>query len=289
MPSRAYHYTKLKRTEFVIYNEATLRYLARFKKKAKVHLFINSGMNREGIKDIAKFISDNRRYLDKVEVTGLCSHLAAADSRSILNSSQEDFFMESLALLRSAGYFPRWIHLGNSAAQFWSDNRLLTAFRPGLALYGYSPFLDYEDAAQPLEPGLEIYSKIISLQDVDANENVSYNEAFRTNKSGQIAVIPFGYYEGLDRRLSNQAEFLVDGNGLFWARIAGRVCMNLTCLDVSGYNVQIGDEVQVVSSNPDSLNSVENLASLMDTSVYEFLAKINPKIRRIIKNLPNIK
>jgi len=289
MPNRAYHYTKLKRTEYVVYNETTLRYLARFKKKAKIHLFINSGMNREGIKDIAKFISDNRRYLDKVEVTGFCSHLAAADSRSILNSSQEDFFMESLALLRSAGYFPRWIHLGNSAAQFWSDNRLLSAFRPGLALYGYSPFLDYEDAAEPLKPGLEIYSKIVSLQDVNANENVSYNETFKTRQSGQIAVIPFGYYEGLDRRLSNQAEFLVDGNCLFWARVVGRVCMNLTCLDVSGYNVQIGDEVQVVSSNPEALNSVENLASLMDTSVYEFLAKINPGIRRIIKNLPNIK
>jgi len=287
MPNRAYHYTKLKRTEYVVYTEATLRYLARFKKKARIHLFVNSGMNREGIKDISKFISDNRRYLDKVEVSGFCTHLASADSRSILNTSQEDFFMDSLAILRAAGYFPSWIHLGNSAALFWSDNRLLTAFRPGIALYGYSPFLDDEEAARPLKPALEIYSKIISIQDVEVNESVSYNETYKASKSGQIAIIPFGYYEGLDRRLSNQAEFLIDGNGLFWARVAGRVCMNLTCLDVSNYNAQIGDEVQVVSSNPEAVNSVDNLASLMDTNVYEFLVKINQGIRRIVKNLPN--
>jgi len=76
---------------------------------------------------------------------------------------------------------------------------------------------------------------------------------------------------------------------MFWAKIAGRVCMNLTCLDVAGYNVQIGDEVQVISSNPEALNSVENIASLMDTSIYEFLVKINPGIRRLVKNFPNIK
>ncbi len=289
MPLGAYRYTKLRRTEFVVYNETTLRFLARFGKKAKVHLFINSGMNREGIKDISKFITENSNYLNKVEVAGLCSHLASADSRSIMNSAQENNFLSALDALRTAGYFPRWIHLGNSASVFWSDNKLLTAFRPGLALYGYDPFIDGEETALPLRPALEVFSKIVSVQDLMPNESVSYNETYRAAKNVRIASMPFGYYEGLDRRLSNRAEFLVSGHDRFWAKVAGRICMNLTSLDVEQHNIQVGDEVQVVSSNPGAPNSVPNLANIMETIPYEFLVKLQPNIRRLVINEDKIK
>jgi alanine racemase len=289
MPLRAYHYAKLKKTEFVVYNENTLRYLSRFGKKAHIHLFINSGMNREGIKDIDKFITNNKIYLDKVEVSGLCSHFAAADNRSILNSFQEDVFLEALNKLRSAGYFPRWVHLGNSAAIFWSDNRLLTAFRPGLAFYGYNPLKRQDEAVEALQPALEAFSQIVSLQNVSPNENVSYGENYKTDSFGQIAVIPFGYYEGLDRRLSSLAQFLIYGHESFFASVAGKICMNLTCLEVGQENIQVGDEVQVISSNLSDPNSVDNLAALMDTISYEFLVKLQANIRKIIVNLANVK
>lgn len=289
MPLGAYRYAKLKRTEFVVYNETTLRYLSRFGKKAKVHLFVNSGMNREGIKDINKFITDNSQYLSRVEVSGLCSHLASADSRSIMNSAQENSFLKALDALRAAGYFPRWIHLGNSASVFWSDNKLLTAFRPGLALYGYDPFVDGEETALPLRPALEAYSRIVSIQDLAPNESVSYNETYRSAKHVRIASIPFGYYEGLDRRLSNRAEFLVSGHERFFAKVAGRICMNLTSLDVEQHDAQVGDEVQVIASDPSAPNSVPNLANLMDTIPYEFLVKLQPNIRRLVINEDKIK
>lgn len=284
MPLGAYRHAKLKRTEFVVYNENTLRYLARYGKKIKIHLFFNSGMNREGIKDMSKFIEENRTWLDKVEVIGLCSHLASADSRSILNSAQEDAFLSALDSLRLAGYFPRWVHLGNSASIFWADNKLLTAFRPGLALFGYDPFVDGEEAAKPLRPALEVFSHVVSVQELSVNDSVSYNETYRATKTCKIATIPFGYYEGLDRRLSNRAEFLVDGQERFWAKIAGRVCMNLSSLELDNANVQVGDEVQVVSSDPDDPNSVAGITNLMETIPYEFLVKLQTNIRRQIIN-----
>ncbi|MFA6514599.1 MAG: alanine racemase [Patescibacteria group bacterium] len=286
MPLKAYNYTKLKKTEFVVYNEITLKYLARFKKKAAVHLFINSGMNREGIKDLESFIINNKKYLDKVEVTGLCSHLASADNLSVMNTVQEDNFMNALDILRAAGYFPRWIHLGNSAAVFRSENKFLTAFRPGLALYGYSPFADEEvTAASKLKPALEVFSQIVSIQKLGANESVSYNETYRSATENKIAVVPFGYFEGLDRRLSNRAQFLVYGRDKFFAHIAGRVCMNLTCLEVGNNDVKIGDEVKLVSKQKDDPNSVVNLSLLMDTIPYEFLVKFQTNIRKNIINL----
>jgi alanine racemase len=286
MPLGAYRYTKLKRTEFVVYNEKTLRYLARFGNKAHIHLFVNSGMNREGIKDIWSFIDNNKKYLAKIKLSGLCSHLAAADSSSILNATQEDVFMDALDALKTAGYFPRWVHLGNSAAVFKTDNKFLTAFRPGLALYGYSPFVFDNDQETELQPALELFSRIVSIQSLRANESVSYNETYRAPQDTKIATIPFGYFEGLDRRLSNRAEFLVLGESQFWARIAGRVCMNLTSIELGNNEAKIGDTVKLISNDPDEPNSLVNLADLMGTISYELLVKIQSNIRRYIINNP---
>ena len=287
MPLGAYDYCDFNRTEFVVYNSETLKYLARYGKKAQVHLFVNSGMNREGIKDIREFINANKKYLDEVEVVGLCSHLASADEQSILNQSQEDRFVDALDVLRSADYYPRWIHLGNSAGLLTLHNKLLTAYRPGLALYGYNPLSDSEDTEfekhSVLQPVLKVISKIVSVQKLLPNEAVSYNESYRTTKETQIAVIPFGYFEGLDRRLSNKAEFLVFGdNSKKYVPIAGKVCMNLTCLDVNNQNINKGDEVIVISDDREDKNSILNLACIMNTVPYEVLVRLQPNIKREI-------
>jgi len=287
MPLRAYRYCQRKRTEFVVYNEETLKYLTRYGRKAKIHLFVNSGMNREGIKDLPAFIARNKKYLDQVEVVGLCSHLASADQTSVLNSEQENNFAVALEALRAAGFFPRWVHLGNSAAVFVLNNKLLTAYRPGIALYGYSPFApaadDTKGRERGLQPILSVFSHLVSLQDLKFGESVSYNESYRAERATKIGVIPFGYFEGLNRRLSNRVKFLVrNEKGDFWAPIAGRVCMNLTCLDIGQNQAKIGDLVEIVSANPADPNSVVNLANLSGTISYEFLVKLQAAIRREI-------
>lgn len=283
MPLRAYSYCKFSRTEFVVYNEATLRYLARYGHRARVHLFLNSGMNREGIKDLDIFISKNKKNLDRVVISGLCSHLASAEQHSILNKTQEDNFSNDLETLRAAGFFPEWVHLGNSAAIFTINNKLLTAYRPGLALYGYSPFSEHEEGTSVLKPALEVFSHIVSIQNLKFGESVSYNEDYRATAPGRVAIIPFGYFEGLDRRLSNHATFLVKSEaGDFWSQIAGKVCMNLSCLDIQNRSVKIGDIVQVISAESSDPNSIRNLSALMGTIPYEFLVKIQPNVRREI-------
>jgi alanine racemase len=287
MPVEAYDYCDFARTEFVVYNDKTLKYLARHGKKIKIHLFINSGMNREGIKNLKQFIEINKEYLDRVEVVGLCSHLASAEEQSILNQTQEDEFIKSLNDLRAAGYSPRWVHLGNSAGLLTLSNKLLTAYRPGLALYGYNPLSDSEDTKfdinLALQPALKVISKVVSVQKLLPNEPVSYNESYRATKEMNVAVVPFGYFEGLDRRLSNKAEFFVSSlNSSFWAPIAGKVCMNLTCLDADSHSVQKGDTVIIISDEKDERNSVLSLARLMNTIPYELLVRLQPSVRREI-------
>lgn len=283
MPLRAYRYSRFARTEFVVYNATTLRYLSRFGKKVKIHLFVNSGMNREGIKDIKAFIADNKKYLDRVEVSGFCSHLASADQESPLNKRQEEEFLAALADLRAAGYFPRWVHLGNSAALLGQSNPLLTAYRPGLALYGYSPFSKPGEEGSALRPALQIFSHIVAIQDLKVGEAVSYNETYRAMAPTRIAVIPFGYFEGLDRRLNEKTNFTIISKATeFLAPIAGRVCMNLTCLQIGFREAAVGDTVKIVSDKPQDPNSLVNLSALIGTIPYEFLVKFQANIRRII-------
>lgn len=290
MPLKVYKYAKKNRSEFVVYNLETLKYLSRFGKKAKVHLFLNTGMNREGIDNLEMFLEKGIKYLDKVEVTGFCSHLAESEiDGSNMNRDQEEAFMEGLELLHSYKIFPTWVHLGNSGGTFILNNPALTAFRPGLAFYGYSPFSAenkyYHLAKNNLKPALRLYSTIISVQNIRTGDRVSYSNNFQAERDMNSAVIPFGYFEGLNRRLSNKAEFLIKSDKQSsWAKILGTVCMNMTCIDGGSIdeNKLLKSQVQIISELNEDRNSVENLAKLSDSIIYEFLVKINSSIHRKI-------
>ncbi|MGI6374215.1 MAG: alanine racemase [Patescibacteria group bacterium] len=290
MPLKVYSYCRLARTEFVVYSQAVLKHLAKYGEAAKVHLFYNTGMNREGIKDLAEFLKVNESSLKKVKVTGFCSHLSSAEEETIINQDQEDKFLAGLLALREQGLYPTWVHLGNSASVFKSRNSLLTAYRAGLALYGYSPFAgqvkDPLAGKSYLRPALSLYSTITHLQTLQGDEAVSYNADYITNQETKIAIIPLGYFEGLDRRLSNQAQFIAipthKPQERVWARVAGKVCMNLTCLDLGLREIRVGDRVLVISPQTEDPNSVQNLAKIMGTISYEVLVKLQANIRREI-------
>ena len=284
MPLEAYLYCRPKKTEFCVYNDATLKFLASKFYKPRIHLFVNTGMNREGIKDLPAFLERNQDYLAKVRITGLCSHLASAETESFLNKKQEQNFLDCLNILHAQKIYPQWIHLGNSAGAFTLRNPKLTAFRCGLAFYGYNPFLPESPqyaAASALTPALKALSQIVSLQDLAAGESVSYNENYHASEAEKIAVIPFGYHEGLPRTLSNKAAFKIkSGSRQIWAPLAGKICMNLSCLRLGEEKAQLGDLVEIISWNKSEQNSLENLAKTASLIPYEFLVRLDGRIRR---------
>jgi alanine racemase len=284
MPLKVYGYTKLHKTEFCVYNYKTLRHIAtKFGKKAKIHLFVNTGMNREGIKDLAKFIEENTFYLNKVQVTGLASHLASAETLSKFNDSQEENFATALDIMQKNGYKGLKTHLGNSAGVFTLKGEY-SAYRAGIGFYGYNiidPHHKKYKVAKQLKPALKVYTQIISLQKIKAQEIVSYNEDFTAQKDTTIAVVPFGYSEGLPRYLSNKGKLkIISKDKSFFAQVSGNICMNLTCLDLGDNKAQIGDRVQVVSSLASDDNSFANISKLAATIVYEPLIRLAANIRR---------
>jgi len=276
MPHRAYKYCRFKKTEFCVYSIDTFKYLARHHSGAKIHLFVNTGMNREGISDLEVFLETVKEYLPRLKIVGLCSHLASRDEESELNRIQADRFFVALDVLYHHKIFPRWVHLGNSAGILAMHDDRLTAYRAGLAFYGYSDSVNQKD----LKPALKLFSTVIGEQKLKAGDKVSYNETYEAKDDTNIALVPFGYYEGLDRRLSNKAEFLVKGQKKFWAKIAGRVCMNLICLECANNKIRVGDQVEIVSSVNDDPNSVNNLANISQSIPYEVLVRFQGNIHR---------
>ncbi len=291
MSKEAYSYLDFKNTEIVVYNVETLKILANFRKKIKVHLFYNSGMNREGIKDIDQFLREAKKYLDKVSVVGFCSHLASAESDEKLNQKQASKFFQSLDKLQEIGYNPKLIHLGNSAGLFTLKDKRLNAYRVGLSFYGYHTFTkdseNYHLANNNLKPALRLISKIVSSYNLQADEIVSYKATYKVQKDDcQIVTIPFGYFEGLSWNLSNSKlkAKIKSGEELIDVELVGRISMNLSCWRVlSEKTVKVGDELILVSEKKNSLNSLENIAKLSDSFIYESLTRFRENIRRVIK------
>lgn len=290
MSNQSYAYLSLKKTEFIVYNLETLKNLANFGKKAKIHLFYNSGMNREGIKDIKKFIKDGEKYLKQVTVLGFCSHLASAELDEKLNNIQTNNFFQALDYLRKHNYKPKIIHLANSAGLFTVNDQRLNACRVGLSFYGYHNFsndsLYYKLLEDNLKPALRVISKVISVYQLKAEEIVSYNGAYKVeNDNCQIVTIPFGYCEGLSFSLSNShyKAYLKKNQQLIKLELIGRVSMNLSSWRVlNDIKIQTGDEIIIISENKNDENTIINMASKSQTIVYETLIRFKENIRRIV-------
>jgi alanine racemase len=284
MPLEAYLYCRPKKTEFCVYNDQTLKFLANHFLKPSIHLFVNTGMNREGIKNLPDFLERNKNFLKKVKITGLCSHLASAETDAYLNKKQEQSFLNCLELLNANKIHPKFIHLGNSAGTFTLSNSKLNAFRCGLSFYGYNPFPSespHHKSAEALSPALRVVSQIVAFQDLINGDSVSYNETYRSENQEKIAVVPFGYHEGLPRSLSNKGKLkVISKNKNFWASVIGKICMNLACIQIGDEKVQLGSPVEIVSWNKNEHNSLENLAKNANLIIYEFLIHLDSKIRR---------
>jgi len=281
-----YRYCNLKRTEFYVYNLETLKFLTKFCKQVKIHLFVNTGMNREGISDLKLFLEKSQKYLKKIKIVGLCSQLASTEENSALHKKQEAKFFECLEILNEKKIYPTWLHLGNSAGTFSLKDKRFTAFRTGISFYGYNVFSknaqEYEHS-QKLKPALKIKSKITAMQNLQKGDSVAGHETFKVKKDTTIATIPFGYYEGLDCRLSNQGILsLKNKKESFYASIAGHIDMNISCLNCENNHVNLGDEVEIFSELIDKKNSIQNFANIMKITPYEILVKLAPHIYREI-------
>lgn len=268
-----------------VYDIETIRALGKIGKKIKIHLKIDTGMGRQGIKpsEIEYFLLEIKKNKN-LELEGVMSHLSDGDNTdNSYTNFQEKVFSSSLDTIFKSGFSPKFIHLSASSGILKLNDPRINAIRPGLAFYGYNPLIPEDsnfEIFEKLKPALQVKSKIVCIKNIKAGDFVSYGRTFMAEKDMKIAVIPFGYYEGLDRRLSNRGFVKIKGE---FVKIIGRVCMNLTVVDVSNIqDVKINDEVVVYSEKKEDKNSIANSVKIAGTIPYVILTGIRGDMRRKI-------
>lgn len=236
-------------------------------KSLKVHIKINSGMNRLGF--LATEEEGVRAELEAIEgvrVMGVVTHFANAEPTYEADKPAT----VSLQLSRMRQIEPRPEHLcmANSAATLWQDDVKGDAVRAGVALYGASPDSHYTSEDLDIRPAMTLSAKILAIQNVPAGEAIGYGSRFVTHRDSRIAVVACGYADGYPRSTPDGTPTYVEGK---IAPIAGAISMDMLTIDVTDVpEAQLGSEVELWGSHI----PVNEVARRCGTIGYELLCAI---------------
>jgi alanine racemase len=182
-------------------------------KTIKVHIKIDTGMNRLGInfRDAEAFIKKVARD-KRFRIDGIYTHFATSDeSDKTFANFQLARFKGVIDSLRVSGIDYGIAHCANSGAILDMPDAWMDMVRPGISLYGYYPSLETSESVS-LKPVMSLLSIVNSIKTVQAGEAISYNRRFVTDKETRIAAVPIGYADGFRRDLTNKASAIINGN-----------------------------------------------------------------------------
>jgi alanine racemase len=261
--------------------------LARFARAAEemetpklgVHLKIDTGMSRLGVRpDRLRQFAAVLAAESRLEVVGVCSHLADADGPDEQpTAAQLAAFEDARGELERLGVRPQVAHVANSAGTVRFAGARFDLVRPGLALYGYSP--SSSAAFEGLTPVLALKSRVVSLRDLPAGATVSYAGLYRTSAPARIATVPIGYADGYTRRMTGRAQVLVGGRR---CPVVGAITMDMCMVDVTAApSVKMGDEVVLLGAQGSERLGADELASWAGTIAWEIFCGISKRVPRV--------
>ena len=252
-------------------------------KKANIHLKIDTGMGRIGVRTerAVQFI-ERVSLLNRLNIVGVYSHFATSDDEDTSFAHyQHAQFQHVLAELKRLKIEIPFIHIANSAASLELPETYHTMVRPGLALYGIHPSRQGGNGLN-LQPVLSLKSAMNFWKVAPANMSISYGRKYFTKTATKIATIPIGYGDGYSRRLSNKAEVLIQGKRY---PVVGTICMDQIMVDVGIHaTIHVGDDVVLIGSSGNETITAWELAVKLDTIPYEVLTGISERVPRVYLN-----
>lgn len=245
-----------------------------------VHIKIDTGMGRLGFlpADIASWLPELQK-LKALKIEGVFSHFSQAESvRGEYTQKQLRVFRDVVAWFRSQMVPLPLAHLANSAATITLPAAYFDMVRPGIMLYGPYPSPEMKSQIE-LRPVLSWKTRVMQLKRVPTGTSISYGQTFVTQRESLIATLPVGYADGYQRLLSNRGEVLLNGKR---APVVGRVCMDLTMVDVTDIaDVQHGNEVVLLGRQDAAEITADEMAAWANTISYEILTSISARVPRI--------
>ncbi len=245
-----------------------------------IHIKVDTGMTRLGVRleDLKSFL-EQLLALKGIKLEGIFSHFAVADQPGhTFTEQQVKRFREAVEECTRLGVSFGGVHIANSGALLGNKGLDLGMVRPGILLYGFPPAEGWAEAAS-FKPVMSFKSRVIQVRTVPPGIPVSYGCTYVTKERRTIATIPVGYDDGYSRLLSNNGEVLIHGRRV---PVVGRVCMNLTMMDVTGVEgVTVGDEVVLLGAQGKERITAEEIAARIGTINYEVYCTIGKSNRRV--------
>lgn len=280
-------YRKLKNFHFSVFDKKTLAALNKHQPGAKIHLKIDTDMNRLGIQpeQVKNFIY-SLKDCPHLHLEGIYSHLSQADNphKNTFTQKQITIFKKVIRQFEQAGFSFKWKHISATAGATLNQDPQFNLVRLGLGFYGYSPFPPQSKPGQlltqNLKPALKLQSHLIQVKKIKKGNQVSYGGTFTAKKDITIGLIPIGYYDGPDRRLSNKGIVLINNQP---CPVIGRICMNITIVDLSQIaNPQPGQKAVIFSPNNKNPNSISQTALTANTIPYVLLVNLAESTKRVL-------
>ncbi|MGB8320468.1 MAG: alanine racemase [Ignavibacteriaceae bacterium] len=282
--------------EFYVFDidrlKKTIEYASHLNRKAKIHVEIETGMNRTGftkeyISSVIKIIKENK---DVLSVKGLCTHFAGAESIANYVRIQKQLknYSRIHKLFIENNVIPEKLHTACSAASMTYPKSRMDMVRIGIMQYGFwssrETFIGYinnlENKADPLKRIIKWKSRIMSTKSVKTGEFIGYGTSYLAQRDMKIATIPVGYAHGYSRELSNQGRVLINGHRV---SVIGIVNMNMMTIDITDVSeTKKGDEAVLIGKQGDLAISVASFSELSNQLDYELLTRLNQKIPRMV-------
>lgn len=275
-----------KNVSFPVYNHETVSLLTRISnnKPVNIHVKVDCGTHRLGV--ILNTFGSLLEQISKhknLNLRGVFAHYSSSEEDFAYTKYQTGLFKKFQEKL-SQKFSPKHIHIACTAASFILPESRGTDVRFGIGLYGLWPS---EQVRKKMSSKLTLKSvllwktKIIQIKEIPRGDFVGYGNTFRAKRKTILAVLPVGYYEGYDRGLGNTGEVLIGGKK---CPVIGRVCMNLTMVDITDVrkNIKVGDEVILIGKQGNLAITADDLAGKLKTINYEVVTRINPSLPRLI-------
>ncbi|MBI9031515.1 alanine racemase [bacterium] len=269
-----------------------LKYAKELNIKAKLHLEVETGLNRTGFchsefLQAIEIIKANRDYF---EVKGLCSHLAGPES--IANHVRVKSQIKKLKTYKeeiiSHGITPEYCHIACSAGAISYPEARFDLVRVGIMQYGFwsskETFLRFMSSRtkkhDPLKRVICWKSQIMTIKEVKIGEFISYGTSYVAFEPKIIAIVPIGYSNGYSRSLSNNGRVLINGVP---CSVVGLVNMNMIIVDVTHiFSAKVGDEVVIVGDQKNHTITVDSFSEISQQVNYEILSRIPREIPRVL-------
>lgn len=234
----------------------------RYNNNLKIHIKLNTGMNRLGIKEKEEF----KEIVNNFKIEGIYSHLATVDSNIELCNNQQEKFIE---YIKEIDYKKiEIIHLFNSSAGLkFKKMDICNGIRLGISMYG----INKNEKNIDLETVMSLKSNIMQINNIKKDEFVGYDAKYIADKECKVGVIPVGYADGFIKQ--NEGREVIINNKRY--KIIGNICMDMTMIEIDN-NVEINDEVILFGENIE----IEEVAKYIDTISYEIFCSINDRVTR---------